>query len=125
MKKPVPPEVKPCRKLLLAVADLHMRGFQRLRIMPYMGSMGAWRCVLAPASKMSARDGAWLDSLGDEGTLPRYTGAASSTIGIGRPRRARRLRASRGSSSTPSLTSPSRHLGRIGPTPAGSCTPSI
>lgn len=75
MTKPVPPEVKPCRKLLLAVADLHMRGFQRLRVMPYMGSVGAWRCVLAPASKMSARDGAWLNAGEDEGSMPRYTGA--------------------------------------------------
>jgi hypothetical protein len=56
-----------------------MRGYQRLRIMPYMGSMGAWRCVLAPASAISARDGAWLNSLGDESRLPRYTGAGEFT----------------------------------------------
>jgi hypothetical protein len=65
--------------LLQAVADLHLRGFQRLRIMPYMGGVGAWRCVLAPASKMSVRDGAWLDSLDDEFTLPRYSGAEEFT----------------------------------------------
>lgn len=43
---PVPPEVVPCRKLLLAVADLHLRGYQRLRIVPNVGSVGAWRCVI-------------------------------------------------------------------------------
>jgi hypothetical protein len=75
MTKPVPPEVVPCRKLLLAVADLHMRGYQRLRIMPYMGSIGAWRCVLAPAHLISSRHGAWLANLDDEFELPRYSGA--------------------------------------------------
>jgi len=73
--KPVPPEVVPCRKLLLAVADLHVRGFQRLRIMPYEGSIGAWRCVIFPASLTAPRSGTWLASLGDEDRLPRYTGA--------------------------------------------------
>ena len=77
--KAVPPQVVPCRKLLLAVADLHMRGFQRLRIMPYIGGIGAWHCVLAPASRMSAHDGAWLDSLWEEDTLPRYTNATQFT----------------------------------------------
>ena len=30
----------------MAVADLHFRGFQRLRIMPHEGSVGTWRCRL-------------------------------------------------------------------------------
>jgi hypothetical protein len=73
--KLLPPEVMPRRKLLLAVADLHLRGFQRLRIMPYEGSVGAWRCVIAPASLIAADDGSWLASLEDESRLPRYSGA--------------------------------------------------
>jgi len=75
--KPVPAEVVPCRKLLLAVADLHMRGFQRLRIMPYEGSIGAWHCVIFPARLTAPHSGTWLASLGDEGRLPRHTGATS------------------------------------------------
>jgi hypothetical protein len=78
--KPVPPEVVPCRKLLLAVADLHMRGYQRLRIMPYMGGVGAWRCVIAPAQLISCENGAWLASLDDEFKLPRYSGANGNTF---------------------------------------------
>jgi hypothetical protein len=31
------------------VGELHKRGYQRLRVMPYFGSTGAWRCSIAPA----------------------------------------------------------------------------
>ncbi len=51
--KRVPPEVRTGRKLLLAVADLHVRGYQRLRVLPCVGSAGVWRCVIAPACLVS------------------------------------------------------------------------
>jgi hypothetical protein len=63
------------RKLLRAVADLHTRGFQRLRIFPYIGGPGAWRCVIVPALYTSARNGAWLAE-GAPDDLPSYTGAS-------------------------------------------------
>jgi hypothetical protein len=30
------------------VGELHKRGYQKLRIMPYMAPTGAWRCSIAP-----------------------------------------------------------------------------
>ena len=75
----VPPEVPNARKLLLAVVDLHLRGYQRLRVLPYVGSVGAWRCIIAPAHLVSARYGGWLANSADEEKLPRYTGADGCT----------------------------------------------
>jgi hypothetical protein len=38
------------RKLLLLVSELHVRGYQRLRIAPGMAPSGmSWRCAIAPA----------------------------------------------------------------------------
>lgn len=50
-----------CRKVLLMVAELHTRGYQRLRISPGMAPSGSyWRCVVTPASNVSADHGALL-----------------------------------------------------------------
>ena len=65
MMKFVPPEVAPCRKLLVAVADPHLRGRLRLRIMLSMGSACAWRCIIGPVQLISSRHGAWNASLDD------------------------------------------------------------
>lgn len=46
-------------KLLLMVAELHARGFQRMRIAPGLGSNGSdWRCSVVPASRMDPAHGA-------------------------------------------------------------------
>src|SRR5438445_11614927 len=38
-----------CRLLLLMVAELHRRGYQQLRIAPYMSPSGMhWRCRFVP-----------------------------------------------------------------------------
>lgn len=70
----VPPSMQASRKLLRAVADLHTRGYQRLRIMPYCAAVGAWRCVIAPAANFSSRHGARLAGV-DEHRMPRYSSA--------------------------------------------------
>jgi hypothetical protein len=57
--------VRPSRKLLRAVADLHTRGYQRLPIIPHFGGPGFWRCDIAPASAVSSRHGAKLADDGD------------------------------------------------------------
>jgi hypothetical protein len=57
---------RPFRKLLRAVADLHTRGYQRLRIIPYFGGPGFWRCDIAPASAVSSRHGAMLGGGADQ-----------------------------------------------------------
>ncbi len=46
-------------KLLRMVAELHARGFQRLRIAPGLAPAGGdWRCALVPASRMDPAHGA-------------------------------------------------------------------
>ena len=40
------------------VAELHLRGYQWLRITPSMYKVGSWRCGITPASNVLARHGA-------------------------------------------------------------------
>lgn len=67
------------RKVLLLVAELHLRGFQSLRILPYMSpSGGSWRCAIGPASLFSEQ-GTRLDESGEFGvTTVTYTSAAGA-----------------------------------------------
>jgi hypothetical protein len=58
------------------VADLHTRGYQRLRIIPYVYDLGTWRCMIAPAHWVSGTHGAKLDSGIFEERIARY-GSAS------------------------------------------------
>lgn len=61
----VPAPLRPYRKLLLAVAGLHSRGHQRLRIVPYLYDLGTWRCTLLPAMDVSRTHGArWAAAAG-------------------------------------------------------------
>jgi hypothetical protein len=47
------------RKLLRTVTELHVRGYQRLRIAPGMSPSGCyWRCSITPAINISRRHGA-------------------------------------------------------------------
>lgn len=49
------------RVVLFMVAELHARGYQRLRITPAMAPSGCWwRCDVAPASNISTSNGARL-----------------------------------------------------------------
>ena len=49
------------------VAELHLWGYQRLRILPYMAPSGmAGRCAIGPAALFSG-DGLQLDESGDFG----------------------------------------------------------
>jgi hypothetical protein len=51
------------RKLLLMVSELHVRGFQRIRIAPGMSPSGChWRCSIAPVTNISSRHGAQISS---------------------------------------------------------------
>jgi len=52
-------EYRICRKVLRMVTELHVRGFQRLRIAPGMSpSGGSWRCSITPVTNISGRHGA-------------------------------------------------------------------
>lgn len=47
------------RKVLRMVTELHVRGYQRLRISPGMAPSGCcWRCSITPATNISSRHGA-------------------------------------------------------------------
>lgn len=53
--------IEASRHLLRLVAELHVRGYQRLRIAPGLSpSGGHWRCAIAPATQMLAGHGARL-----------------------------------------------------------------
>lgn len=50
---------RPYRRILLTVMELHMRGFQRLRIAPGLSGSGHhWRCSITPVTNISRRHGA-------------------------------------------------------------------
>jgi|GEM_PF-762467 len=52
-----------CRTVLLMVGELHLRGYQRLRIAPGMSASGCyWRCAITPVSNIPAGHGARLVS---------------------------------------------------------------
>ena len=65
------------RKILLMVGEFHLRGFQRLRILPYMAPSGtSWRCTIGPAGLFS-EDGLELNESGEFGvTTVTYTSAS-------------------------------------------------
>ncbi len=56
----IPESMRPARKLLRAVADLHSRGYQRLRVAVSKYELGTWRCEIAPAIWFSGDHGAHL-----------------------------------------------------------------
>jgi len=52
-------EYRAYRKVLRMVTELHVRGYQRLRIAPGMAPSGcSWRCSITPATNISSRHGA-------------------------------------------------------------------
>ena len=51
------------RKVLRIVTELHIRGYQRLRIAPGMSPSGChWRCSITPATNISRQHGAQMES---------------------------------------------------------------
>lgn len=60
------------RKILRMVSELHVRGYQRLRIAPGMSAAGChWRCAITPVTNISRGHGARL--IGSETLMARYT----------------------------------------------------
>ncbi|GGG46532.1 hypothetical protein GCM10010964_37370 [Caldovatus sediminis] len=57
MKAPVqhPDPLRRSVRVLAMVGDLHKRGYQRVRVMPYMAPSGChWRCEIVPAATFTA-----------------------------------------------------------------------
>lgn len=80
MPKHPEPHIRRAVRVLAMVGELHKRGYQRLRVMPYFGSTGAWRCEIAPVVLFHQNNGAVhteLDGPSDQQTtlIARYSGA--------------------------------------------------
>jgi hypothetical protein len=74
MKPTVPDEIRIPRKVLAMVAELHLRGYQWLRITPFIYEVGSWRCGITPVSNILAAHGAMPDRY-DPSILPQYSSA--------------------------------------------------
>jgi len=68
-------EVRICRKVLRMVMELHLRGFQRLRIVPHLYELGTWRCGITPVTNIRRDHGA-LPCSWDWSVLPQYSSAS-------------------------------------------------
>ena len=65
-------------RVLSMVGELHKRGFQRLRVMPYMSPSGAyWRCEIGPIECFYRNHGAVLQDLGPT-PIARYSSGAEN-----------------------------------------------
>ena len=75
----IQPDAYASRKILLMVGELHLRGYQRLRILPYMAPSGtSWRCAIGPAALFS-KDGLELEESGEFGVKTvSYTSASDA-----------------------------------------------
>lgn len=58
----MPTDPRIFRKVMLMVAELHLRGYQRIRISPGLAPSGAhWRCNVVPISLMLKSNGAMMN----------------------------------------------------------------
>lgn len=53
-------EVRLCRRVLSMVSELHLRGYQRLRIAPGLSGQGVWRCSVTNVTNVLHSNGALL-----------------------------------------------------------------
>jgi hypothetical protein len=73
------PHVRRAIRVLAMVGELHRRGYQKLRVMPFMNSSGtAWRCWIGPDTLFYRNHGAYLRDTGFSDEQPislsaRYT----------------------------------------------------
>jgi hypothetical protein len=77
------PHVRRAVRVLAVVAELHKRGYQRLRVMPFMSPSGAyWRCWIGPVKFFYRNHGAILgeetaagpeEEAQERATIARYT----------------------------------------------------
>jgi hypothetical protein len=77
------PVIRRAVRVLAMVGELHRRGYQKLRVMPFMSSSGhAWRCWIGPDALFYRDHGAYLRAAWDleetqstSSTAPYTTGA--------------------------------------------------
>ena len=86
------PHIRRAVRVLMLVGELHKRGYQRLRVMPFMAPSGAyWRCLIGPVNFFYRNHGAILheeagtvldDEVQERATIARYTsGQANQYFG--------------------------------------------
>jgi hypothetical protein len=77
------PHIRRAVRVLAVLAELHKRGYQRLRVMPFMSPSGAyWRCWIGPVQFFYRNHGAILceetavspdEEVQERATIARYT----------------------------------------------------
>jgi hypothetical protein len=74
------PHIRRAVRVLAMVGELHKRGYQRLRVMPFMSPSGLyWRCWIGPSEFFYRNHGAMLGaktSVHDDGDLSRWLRSA-------------------------------------------------
>jgi hypothetical protein len=69
-------------RVLAMVGELHRRGYQKLRVMPFMSSSGhAWRCWIGPDTLFYRNHGAYLDGTWDPDEAQSTSPTACYTTG--------------------------------------------
>lgn len=71
--------VTECRRVLRMIAELHVRGYQRLRMVPHLYAVGTWRCGITWVDNICSDHGAvacdW-----DFRATPQHTSAAGRAV---------------------------------------------
>ena len=68
-----------CRRVLRMISELHVRGYQRLRMVPHLYALGTWRCGITWLDNIRSDHGA-LACNWDSSATPQYTSAAGREV---------------------------------------------
>ena len=72
----VPDEIRIPRKIVRMVGELHARGYQWLRLIPFIYEVGSWRGGVTPVANVLASHGA-MPADYEWGILPQYSSASA------------------------------------------------
>ena len=82
MKQHPEPHVRRAVRVLAMVGELHRRGYQKLRIMPFMSPSGSyWRCWIGSDALFYRNHGAYLCDMGDSEEVQSTSLSARYTSG--------------------------------------------
>src|SRR4051812_21281666 len=76
---PTSTQMHNCRRVLRMISELHVRGYQRLRMVPHLYALGTWRCGITWAANTRPDHGA----IACDGTFeatPQYTSASGREV---------------------------------------------
>jgi hypothetical protein len=68
-------QVRSGRMVLRMIAELHLRGYQLLRVVPHLYELGTWRCGVTAKSNTLASNGALASNWSSE-VMPQYSSAS-------------------------------------------------